>query len=135
VTATTLEGFELSTQQRRLWHLPGGPEAYVTRGWVELEGDLDAARLRAALLQVVERHEILRTGYDRLPGMELPVQVIGRRAAVDFREVDLSAVPAAKRPELHAWRWAERSGHPGAVGSGPLVRGWCGSVPAAPPAP
>ena len=34
--------------------------------------------LENALDRLVARHEILRTRFERLPGMEVPVQVIGR---------------------------------------------------------
>ncbi|MET0625799.1 MAG: condensation domain-containing protein, partial [Pyrinomonadaceae bacterium] len=77
---TAIEGFRLSPQQRRLWSLvrqsPAAP--YRTGCRVLLEGAADEAALRAALREVVRRHEVLRTGFRRLPGMSLPLQVIGQ---------------------------------------------------------
>jgi amino acid adenylation domain-containing protein len=71
-------GFELSPQQRRLWALAGGREspAYRSVCAVEVSGPLAVSALAAAFGQVSRRHEILRTTFRRLPGMQLPLQVI-----------------------------------------------------------
>lgn len=73
---TQLEGFELSPQQARLWRAqqaaPAKPATLVIRS----ERPLDPARLNASLAALIERHEILRTHYQRLAGMSLPMQVI-----------------------------------------------------------
>src|SRR5437764_1904087 len=86
-----VEGFRLSPQQKRLWllHADRSP-AYRAQGVIEIEGTLDRAALGAALRQVVERHEILRTTFQRLPGTTLPVQVIADRAPPAERYCDLS---------------------------------------------
>src|SRR4028119_1108627 len=71
------EGFRLSPQQKRLWQLQTSQNtAYRTQGIVLIEGPLQAARLLAALQQVVDRNEILRTTFHRRSGMALAVQVI-----------------------------------------------------------
>jgi amino acid adenylation domain-containing protein len=77
VSGTSLVGFPLSPQQRRVWRLAERPGAGAFGAWcrLRLRGDLNPAALRAALEHVVARHEILRTRFDRLPGMSLPVQV------------------------------------------------------------
>ena len=80
-----LEGFRLSPQQRRLWQAQNGGPAWPARAALGIEGDLDPLVLRRALEAVVEKHEILRTTYLRLPGMGLPVQRIGERPIFSFR--------------------------------------------------
>jgi amino acid adenylation domain-containing protein len=80
-----IQGFRLSAQQARLWRLrrEGGP--YRVRCALRVQGAGEAA-LWDALAAVVERHEILRTSFQFLPGMNAPLQVIGepeiRRGAV-----------------------------------------------------
>ena len=73
-----IEGFRLSPQQKHLWLLqqedPGRP--YCTQCAVLFEGNLDTKMLAAALRNVFDRHEILRTTFICLPGMSIPVQVI-----------------------------------------------------------
>jgi amino acid adenylation domain-containing protein/FkbM family methyltransferase len=54
-----------------------------------LEGALDAALLRDAVHTLVERHEILRTTFHGLPGMDVPIQVIGDSPALVYQEYDL----------------------------------------------
>src|SRR6185369_9133231 len=72
-----IQGFRLSPQQRRAWSLASSD---TTSGRAQatavLEGALDVARLEEAIVAVVERNEILRTSFHRLPGMQFPLQVI-----------------------------------------------------------
>src|SRR6185295_18863927 len=69
-----IEGYRLSPQQRRVWML--GLSDHAATCVAQIKGELDTARLREAIRQVVARHEILRTTFKLLPGMTLPVQVI-----------------------------------------------------------
>jgi len=75
----SIEGFPLSPQQKRLWPLQLlVPQTYQAECLVLIEGALDVAALRLALNQVVERYEILRTSFQSLPGMSLPLQVVSQ---------------------------------------------------------
>ncbi len=75
----TIEGYRLSPQQERLWSLqqadPAAP--YHVQALVHLNGHLDQTKLINALRQVINRHEILRTSFQCLPGMTMPLQVVG----------------------------------------------------------
>ena len=82
-----IEGFRLAPQQARLWTMPSGAEAYRAQAAWLLNGALDASRLQRALREVVQRHEILRTTFASLPGVQYPVQVIGEDASFLHREV------------------------------------------------
>ena len=86
-----IEGFRLSPHQKRLWLLQGTSSAYCAQAVVLLEGALAVESLQKALLKIVDRHEILRTTFDWLPGMKLPVQVIANASAPLWRRIDLSA--------------------------------------------
>jgi amino acid adenylation domain-containing protein/non-ribosomal peptide synthase protein (TIGR01720 family) len=72
-----IAGYRLSPQQHHLWSWqqshPEFPQwAQCALFW---DGALQPQRLRAAIQQVVSRHEILRTLFQGLPGM-VPLQVI-----------------------------------------------------------
>lgn len=73
-----LAGFRLSPQQRRLWSLQQANQKMPRRAHVVvlIEGPLNTLALERAVREVVERHEILRTRFYRLDGLELPVQII-----------------------------------------------------------
>jgi amino acid adenylation domain-containing protein len=88
----TIEGYRLSPQQERLWHLQShnGATPYRALCEVLLEGDLDQGALRSALTAVVRRHEILRTRFCCLNSVSLPVQVICEESDFDFDWHDLS---------------------------------------------
>jgi amino acid adenylation domain-containing protein len=84
-----IEGYRLSIQQKNLWLLQQESLAYRAQCAVLLEGNLNADLFREALEEVVRRQEVLRTAFRRLPGMEVPLQVIEQDARPCYREVSL----------------------------------------------
>src|SRR4028118_1851163 len=86
----TLHVFRLSPQQRRAWQMQQDSAVRVSQSLVRLDGDLDAAALAASLDEVVRRHEILRTAFQRVPGLKVPVQVVTEPAPVILDQVDLT---------------------------------------------
>jgi amino acid adenylation domain-containing protein len=105
-----LQGYRISPAQFRLWKLRqsgGGP--YVSRAIIRIEGVLEVARLKKAVEIVVSRHEALRAGFHVLPGMSIPVQIIGE-AGFDFDETfcelaqkdGLNISPGERLPELES---------------------------------
>src|SRR5690606_11068991 len=62
--------------------------AHNVAGLVELTGPLDVDALRAALVAVVARHEVLRTTLREHAGE--PVQVVAAEASLGWRVTDLS---------------------------------------------
>lgn len=84
------QGFRLSPQQRRLWAMQqaDGGALRPARACVKITGPIDAERLREAVQEAVDRHEILRTGIVRPPGWRMPVQVIADRVTVSIHRCD-----------------------------------------------
>jgi amino acid adenylation domain-containing protein len=78
-----LQGFRLSPQQQHVWRTG---RVLVSQCAVEVARSLEADRLRQALARAVERHEILRTTFQLLPGMSIPVQVVAERGDFDFTQ-------------------------------------------------
>ncbi|HBB30690.1 MAG TPA: non-ribosomal peptide synthetase [Cyanobacteria bacterium UBA8803] len=82
-----IEGYRLSPQQKHLWSLqqldPTLP--YRTQFTLLIEGNLNLYVLEEAWQNVVNRHEILRTTFQYLPGMTIPLQVINE---TNLRSVD-----------------------------------------------
>ncbi|MFL6257548.1 MAG: condensation domain-containing protein, partial [Pyrinomonadaceae bacterium] len=101
--SVALNGFRLSPQQRRLWLLQERSAVnFCAQAVVRLDGVLDQARLRRAIARSVERHEILRTGFRRLPGVRVPVQVVADATEFEWREVDLRDLAPEERETLAA---------------------------------
>ncbi len=73
-----LTGYRLSPQQRQVSSRQPSDAQCV----IKLTGKLDNAALRTAIAAVLEQHEILRTSFQRQPGMRMPVQVIGEEPAL-----------------------------------------------------
>ena len=80
----------LALAQQRIWlssQLGGFGQAYHIPIGVRLRGKLDRDALRAALDELVARHETLRTTFSEADGN--PVQVISASAAFTLKEHDL----------------------------------------------
>ena len=92
MTKEAVEGYRLSPQQQRLWKLQQIDEsrAYRVQCSVIIEGALDVESLRLAVGRVVERHEILRTRFQHLPGSCAPLQAINEDAQPSWRSIDLT---------------------------------------------
>ncbi|MEV6796617.1 amino acid adenylation domain-containing protein, partial [Streptomyces sp. NPDC051320] len=94
------ETLPLSFAQQRLWFLNRleGPSAtYNIPVGVRLDGALDIRALRAALTDVVERHEALRTVFPDGDGAPCQVVLSSTDAYLDF------AVDDVEEPELSDW--------------------------------
>ncbi|HEX8853142.1 MAG TPA: condensation domain-containing protein, partial [Pyrinomonadaceae bacterium] len=89
-----IEGYPLSPQQKHLWSLyeDGGRASYAAQCAILVEGPLDDRTLLAALGDVVERHEILRTSFNLLPEMTMPLQVVNPSRELRVEECDLSGL-------------------------------------------
>ena len=102
--------FRLSPQQEFAWSIyPDGPNdgGQVVVG---IDGPLEVERLREALLSVVDRHEILRTTFQRRPGMKTPLQVVRDSAAPDWELLDITHLdPQDQRARLAEVAETERS--------------------------
>ncbi len=117
-------GFRLSPQQQHVWWAQLGEHsaAFVVQARIDVTGPLDRARLAAALAAVVERHEILRTAFPRLPGLGIPVQAIAGAGAIDWRESSLTGLPAALRQAALDRLCDDVRELPFDLAQGPLVR-------------
>src|ERR1700733_6828925 len=71
---TTIHGYRLSPQQKRLWSRDCARQR--SEMFLRLEGDLDPDRLRESLRVLVARHSILRTSFEVPEGVSMPVQVV-----------------------------------------------------------
>jgi len=123
-SGTTVEGFRLSPVQRRLWELVArdGEPAYAAQLALRIAGDLPAGRLEDALTAAVERYEILRTRFAALPGMTLPLQIVGP-PAVDWLPGPRPADGAADDGESGLARWWDAMlERPLDLAEGPVVR-------------
>ncbi|MFF4715455.1 amino acid adenylation domain-containing protein [Streptomyces eurythermus] len=77
-------------------------DVYAAQLGVDLEGALDAARMRAAAEAVLDRHANLRAAF-HYGDLDEPVQVLPVRVALPWREADLAGSPD---PEAQAARLA-----------------------------
>ncbi len=113
----------LSYPQRQLWFLdrlaPDNP-FYNNPAAFALRGPLDLAALRAALTEVVRRHEVLRTVFAVISGE--PVQVVRPAAPVPLPVTDLSALPRPRREEQARAAAETDARAPFDLAAGPLLR-------------
>ncbi|MEU5894940.1 MULTISPECIES: condensation domain-containing protein [Streptomyces] len=112
----------LSYAQQGMWFLErrAGHARHTVAVTFRLVGDLDAAALRAAIEDVVDRHEALRTCFPVVAG--LPVQRVVPRVEVPLPLTDLTALPEAEREAAAARFLAEDLRRPFDLVRGPVVR-------------
>ncbi|MFF8593580.1 amino acid adenylation domain-containing protein, partial [Streptomyces sp. NPDC015220] len=113
----------MSYGQQRLWFLadfdPGSTEYHTATG-LRLTGALDTGALRAAVADLTDRHESLRTTFGVVGGRG--VQVVHPRLAPEWRTEDLTGLaPGPREDRLRDLVRAE-TGRPYDLTAGPLVR-------------
>ena len=102
--SASLEGYNLSIQQTRLWSLQRKSKAYHALCALSLRGSVDKELFEQVLQHVVQRHEILRTFFSFVPGIDVPVQVIADRPAYSCSMVDLQFMDASRQQqEIENW--------------------------------
>jgi amino acid adenylation domain-containing protein len=113
----------LSSSQRQLWYLdqlsPGNP-FYNNPSAFEISGELNQAALRAAVDEVVRRHESLRTVFGLMDGE--PCQLVQPPGPVPMPLIDLSGLPAGERAERARQLTEADAQAPFDLGTGPLLR-------------
>src|ERR1043165_4604893 len=78
-----IEGYRLSPQQNAEWvRVRADGAVHCSQCALLVTGALDVDRLDLAVRAVVQRHEILRTTYGRLAGVEGALQVIVEDAGI-----------------------------------------------------
>ena len=96
--ATTVKGFHLSRQQTHLWSLQQLNKAqYHLLYAFSLQGSLDTVSFLYSLQQLVNRHEILRTAFSRVPGMDIPLQIVSKSVEIDCPILNLENLSQAEQ--------------------------------------
>ncbi|WPB76076.1 amino acid adenylation domain-containing protein [Archangium violaceum] len=113
----------LSFAQQRLWFLdqlePGSPLYNIAMA-VRMEGTVDVPTLERSLVELLRRHEALRTVFPAKGGQ--PMQVITRAPAMPLRRVELKHLPEAGRMDEARRLALEEAQRPFDMGQGPMLR-------------
>jgi amino acid adenylation domain-containing protein len=96
VNTSVIQGFQLSQQQQHLWALQREGISYEAQCAIRLDGELNTNVLHDALCLVVERCEVLRTTFQQLLAVKLPVQVLADFSAPEWRTLNLSEHDASQ---------------------------------------
>ncbi len=115
-----VEGFHLSPQQRYLY--ASDKEQRMNQCEVSLTGRLDVAALQAAIQATVDRHEILRTTFHRLPGMSIPLQRVEKTSAISFTAHDLRHLNGQEQEAEFRLISGREAKSPIDLQSGPVLR-------------
>ena len=115
--------FPLSFAQQRLWfldQLEPNSSAYNMPAALKLSGQLNIRALRQSLLEIIRRHESLRTVFSTLN--EQPVQIILPKLLIAIPVIDLRALSSAQRQKEVRWLAAQAAEVPFDLVNGPLLR-------------
>ncbi|MFE1744011.1 amino acid adenylation domain-containing protein [Coleofasciculus sp. H7-2] len=88
----TIQGFQISPQQKRLWGLQKLDlnQDYQARCYLLIEGVINVEMFKTSLQQIVNQHEILRTHFRCLSVMTIPLQVISEKSTINWQSIDFS---------------------------------------------
>ena len=92
MATTALRGAHLSLQQDRLWSFQQGSRVYRSQCTVLLKGALNHQAFQQALQQLVERYTLFQTVFYALPGMDVPIQVLGHRIEISCPTISLENI-------------------------------------------
>ena len=97
----------MSPQQRQLWRRQraDGPSAYRAQALLAVEGEVRAEGLKRAVEQVISRHDILRTGFQRTEGGQAPTQILEEDARLHWGTIDLRGAGAREQAEALEQLW------------------------------
>ncbi|HEX6502553.1 MAG TPA: amino acid adenylation domain-containing protein [Terriglobales bacterium] len=115
-------GFHLSPQQKHLWNQAADGTVLNSVLSVRFEGSLDVERVHRALEGVVARHEILRTIFQRQPGMKTPVQTVKESLAPSWEQLNLTHLNAEQQQEQSDRIFANQAQLAFDLTKGPVVR-------------
>lgn len=113
----------LSYAQQRLWFIDQLQETsteYNVPNAFHLWGELDVQALERALATIIERHESLRTHFDRVDGD--PIQVITPVQPINLSVEDLSVLDPASRRERMVAALRQEWNQPFDLANGPVFR-------------
>ena len=113
----------LSFAQQRLWfidQLTPGSAAYNVPFGIRLTGKLNPQAVQGAVVEIVDRHEVLRTSFPSESGV--PVQKIQDHPNVGWSEVDLRGMETSTSAAEAARLAKEDAGVPFDLSHGPLLR-------------
>jgi amino acid adenylation domain-containing protein/FkbM family methyltransferase len=120
--SNTIEGFRLSPRQKQLWRAQQNNPAYRAQCLISIAGNLRPEILGKALRAVVQRHEILRTTFEHLPSMDVPLQVIADTLVLSDEEVSFSDFKPSEQEAMLDRLFREEGELPFVFEQGPLVR-------------
>ncbi|MGH9763222.1 MAG: condensation domain-containing protein, partial [Blastocatellia bacterium] len=121
---TTNHRLPLSFAQHRLWffdQLEPGSAAYNLPVLVRLRGVLEPSALAQSLVEIVRRHESLRTRFPAIEGE--PIQVVEADLTVDYIITDMRTLAAEKRESSAIHLARENAARSFDLATGPLFMG------------
>ncbi len=112
------------TQEGLFFHArydQAGTDVYTIQTIFDLDGPLDAPRLRGAIKTLLDRHPNLRVGFPQLNSGQ-PMQIVPAHAALPWRDIDLSGLDPATA-DTHTTRLAaDDYAHRFTLATPPLLR-------------
>ena len=121
VTVSREHPLPLSFSQLRTWFMEQLEPSEPLAGGVRLHGKLDLMVLERCFVEIIERHEVLRTSFETVNGQ--PIQVIHRtlRFQIEVINVQDAASPEERRARIEEFL-AREGRKPFQLTTGPLLR-------------
>ncbi|HZL49532.1 MAG TPA: amino acid adenylation domain-containing protein [Terracidiphilus sp.] len=115
--------FPLSASQEQLWylnHLAHGSPVYNVMDLIDLGATYNPQALRKVAMELVRRHETLRTAFSYVGGQ--PMQVVLPTAELELLEFDLTSLPETEQESEWTRVVREQTCKPFDLSQAPLIR-------------
>jgi len=121
-SGTVIGKYPLSAQQRRVWLEQSDQNVFRAQCAIFIDGSLNCRLLEAAIPLVIERHEILRTTFQTLPGLKLPSQTIHEFVEMDWQDQQATDLTSGELRSQLRRMMRQQAALPFDLEFGPLLR-------------
>jgi amino acid adenylation domain-containing protein/non-ribosomal peptide synthase protein (TIGR01720 family) len=96
---TDVKGYPLSMQQTRIWEFLGDSPSSPAQCSIWLDGVVNIRTLLETFQCLIKQHDILRTVFHRLPGMEIPIQIVMNQIEIAYTFIDMEELSVSGQTE------------------------------------
>ena len=105
----TIEGYQISFQQKRLWQLQEESDPLRAQVAIRLQGKLNPEKLKTVIETITQQTDILRTTFQQTAGIKFPLQVIQESSKINWEFLNLETESATEQAQKIEEIWQQQT--------------------------